>query len=59
MCPKCKSRKRYRLGKLISMLPRRHNVIRFLPKGGIKFISPLEKMSFYCSDCGYEIGRWG
>lgn len=66
MCPKCKSRERYR------KKDRASNWLSYVEEKGvyvlsldtthgltIHILSAEEVESWICSNCGYEIGRWG
>lgn len=62
MCPKCKSRDRERM---FDKIPRDRIFhcgdcyIIYADDGRAYVWSKEIVESFFCSDCGYEIGRWG
>jgi len=57
MCPKCKSRERRKLNPY-DFPPSWGYLNSFVFIRGLYIkLYPFEV--FYCSNCGYEIGRWG
>lgn len=63
MCPKCKSRERRKA--VIGIMTGCPNVIMYVGNidwmgGGVTAGSLIRWfITFVCSNCGYELGRWG
>lgn len=61
MCPKCKSRERYRLIDRLPQYPPSwyfYRSFKIIQHNGLVIKTRFEEV-FFCSNCGYELGRWG